>query len=92
MRCRCVGVSLALTTIPGIAAPYRHTSRYGNVFFAMTKSKTKWMIAAKLDRLSRDVAFIAGLMAQKVPFIVVELGADYDPFMLHICWRRKSAP
>jgi len=42
------------------------------------------LIIAKLDRLSRDVAFIAGLMAQKVPFIVSELGADADPFMLHI--------
>jgi DNA invertase Pin-like site-specific DNA recombinase len=39
---------------------------------------------AKLDRLSRDVAFISGLMAQRVPFIVTELGADVDPFMLHI--------
>jgi DNA invertase Pin-like site-specific DNA recombinase len=39
---------------------------------------------AKLDRLSRDVAFISGLMAQRVPFIVTELGADCDPFMLHI--------
>jgi DNA invertase Pin-like site-specific DNA recombinase len=39
---------------------------------------------AKLDRLSRDVAFIAGLMAQRVPFIVAALGADADPFMLHI--------
>lgn len=39
---------------------------------------------AKLDRLSRDVAFIAGLMAQKVPFVVAELGADADPFMLHL--------
>lgn len=35
-------------------------------------------------RLSRDVAFIAGLMAQRVPFIVAELGADADPFMLHL--------
>ena len=42
------------------------------------------VIVAKLDRLSRDVAFIAGLMAQRVPFIVTELGADADPFMLHI--------
>ena len=42
------------------------------------------VIVAKLDRLSRDVAFIAGLMAQRVPFIVAELGADADPFMLHI--------
>jgi DNA invertase Pin-like site-specific DNA recombinase len=37
------------------------------------------VIVAKLDRLSRDVAFISGLMAQHVPFIVVELGADADP-------------
>src|SRR6185436_5733880 len=42
------------------------------------------VIVAKLDRLSRDVAFIAGLMAQRVPFIVAELGVDADPFMLHI--------
>ncbi|MDQ0321145.1 DNA invertase Pin-like site-specific DNA recombinase [Pararhizobium capsulatum DSM 1112] len=42
------------------------------------------VIVAKLDRLSRDVAFIAGLMAQRVPFIVTELGADADPFMLHL--------
>jgi DNA invertase Pin-like site-specific DNA recombinase len=42
------------------------------------------VIVAKLDRLSRDVAFIAGLMAQGVPFIVTELGANADPFMLHI--------
>jgi DNA invertase Pin-like site-specific DNA recombinase len=39
---------------------------------------------AKLDRLSRDVAFIATLMVQKVPFIVAALGANADPFMLHI--------
>src|SRR5690349_9640760 len=42
------------------------------------------VIVAKLDRLSRDVAFISGLMAQKVPFIVADLGADADPFMLHL--------
>lgn len=42
------------------------------------------VIVAKLDRLSRDVAFIAGLMAQHIPFIVAELGADADPFMLHV--------
>lgn len=39
---------------------------------------------AKLDRLSRDVHFISGLMAQRVPFIVTELGVNADPFMLHI--------
>jgi DNA invertase Pin-like site-specific DNA recombinase len=42
------------------------------------------VIVAKLDRLSRDVAFVSGLIAQRVPFIVTELGADADPFMLHI--------
>jgi DNA invertase Pin-like site-specific DNA recombinase len=42
------------------------------------------VVVAKLDRLSRDVAFIANLMVHKVPFIVAELGADADPFMLHI--------
>jgi len=39
---------------------------------------------SKLDRLSRDVHFISGLMAQKVPFLVTELGVDADPFMLHL--------
>src|SRR6267154_2260758 len=42
------------------------------------------IIVAKLDRLSRDVHFISGLMAYKTPLIVAELGADADPFMLHL--------
>jgi DNA invertase Pin-like site-specific DNA recombinase len=42
------------------------------------------VIVAKLDRLSRDVAFISGLMAQRVPFLVAELGENVDSFMLHI--------
>jgi DNA invertase Pin-like site-specific DNA recombinase len=39
---------------------------------------------AKLDRLSRDVHFISGLMAHRVPFVAAELGADVDPFILHL--------
>jgi DNA invertase Pin-like site-specific DNA recombinase len=39
---------------------------------------------AKLDRLSRDVHFISGLMAHRVPFLVAELGPDVDPFILHL--------
>jgi DNA invertase Pin-like site-specific DNA recombinase len=39
---------------------------------------------AKLDRLSRDVHFISGLMAHRVPFVVADLGADVDPFVLHL--------
>jgi DNA invertase Pin-like site-specific DNA recombinase len=42
------------------------------------------IIVAKLDRLSRDVHFISGLMTHQTPFIVAELGADADPFMLHL--------
>ncbi|ULA64713.1 MAG: Resolvase [Nitrospira sp.] len=42
------------------------------------------VIVSKLDRLSRDVAFVAGLMAERVPFIVTELGMDVDPFVLHL--------
>ena len=42
------------------------------------------VLVAKLDRLSRDVAFISGLMAQGIVFRVAELGLDVDPFMLHI--------
>ena len=42
------------------------------------------VIVSKLCRLGRDVAFISGLMANRVPFIVAELGPDVDPFMLHI--------
>ena len=37
---------------------------------------------AKLDRLSRDVHFISGLMAHRVPFLVAELGPDVD--LLHL--------
>jgi DNA invertase Pin-like site-specific DNA recombinase len=39
---------------------------------------------AKLDRLSRDIHFISGLMAHRVPFLVAELGPDVDPFILHL--------
>jgi DNA invertase Pin-like site-specific DNA recombinase len=42
------------------------------------------VIVSKLDRLSRDVAFISGLMAKGTPFIVTDLGADTDPFILHL--------
>ncbi|OIQ68440.1 DNA-invertase hin [mine drainage metagenome] len=47
--------------------------------------KAKCHVAvAKLDRLSRDVHFISGLMAHRVPFLVAELGPDVDPFVLHL--------
>jgi DNA invertase Pin-like site-specific DNA recombinase len=42
------------------------------------------VLVSKLDRLSRDVHFISGLMAEKVEFIVTELGRQDDPFVLHL--------
>jgi DNA invertase Pin-like site-specific DNA recombinase len=42
------------------------------------------IVVSKLDRLSRDVHFISGLMSKRVPFIVTQLGRNVDPFMLHI--------
>jgi DNA invertase Pin-like site-specific DNA recombinase len=42
------------------------------------------ILVAKLDRLSRDVHFISGLMSENVPFICTDLGADTDPFVLHL--------
>jgi DNA invertase Pin-like site-specific DNA recombinase len=51
---------------------------------AAAKATKCCVLVSKLDRLSRDVAFVAGLMAQRVPFIVAELGRDADPFMLHL--------
>jgi DNA invertase Pin-like site-specific DNA recombinase len=63
----------ALHRRPRLKAAIEHARLYGAV-----------VIVAKLDRLSRDVHFISGLMAQKVPFIVAALGLDVDPFMLHL--------
>jgi DNA invertase Pin-like site-specific DNA recombinase len=51
---------------------------------AAARSAKCSVLVSKLDRLSRDVAFVSGLMAQPVPFIVAELGRDADPFMLHL--------
>jgi DNA invertase Pin-like site-specific DNA recombinase len=53
---------------------------------ALAKAKKVgcYVVAAKLDRISRDVAFIATLMAQKVPFVTAEFGFDVDPTLLHV--------
>jgi DNA invertase Pin-like site-specific DNA recombinase len=64
----------ALDRRPQLAAAVKMAKKYGKAP----------IIVAKLDRLSRDVHFISGLMAHKTPFIVTELGRNVDPFMLHI--------
>jgi DNA invertase Pin-like site-specific DNA recombinase len=42
------------------------------------------LMVSRLDRLSRNVHFIAELMEHKVHFIVAALGRDCDAFTLHI--------
>jgi DNA invertase Pin-like site-specific DNA recombinase len=42
------------------------------------------LIVSRLDRLSRNVHFISGLMEHRVHFIVAALGKDHDDFTLHI--------
>jgi DNA invertase Pin-like site-specific DNA recombinase len=51
---------------------------------AHAKKEGAYLIVAKLDRLSRNVAFISALMETKVQFIVTQLGKDADSFMLHL--------
>lgn len=63
----------ALDRRPQLAAALGHAKRLGCA-----------VVVAKLDRLSRDVAFIASLMAQRVPFLVSDLGPNADPFLLHL--------
>jgi DNA invertase Pin-like site-specific DNA recombinase len=42
------------------------------------------LIVSRLDRLSRNVHCISGLMEHKVHFIVAAFGRDCDTFTLHI--------
>ena len=63
----------ALDRRPKLAAALAHARRVGCP-----------VMVSKLDRLSRDVAFIASLMVQRVPFVVCDLGLNAEPFMLHI--------
>lgn len=65
----------ALERRPQLAAALAEARRHG---------KATPVAVSKLDRLSRDVHFISGLMAERVPFLVAELGADADAFVLHL--------
>lgn len=50
---------------------------------AAAKAKAT-LLVSKLDRLSRDAAFIMDMMSRGVRFATVEDGLDAEPFMLHI--------
>ena len=85
LGCEALGEYVAVETGKGADALDRRP-QLAAALAAARKAKTA-VVVAKLDRLSRDVHFISGLMAQRVPFIVAKLGADADPFMLHILCR-----
>ena len=72
----------ALQMRPGLAAGLKDA-----------KSARCPLIVSRLDRLSRNVHFITGLMEHRVHFIVAALGKDCDDFTLHIYmhrWLSKS--
>ena len=56
----------AIERRPQLAVALAEARRHGKCAVAVSK----------LDRLSRDVHFISGFMAHRVPFVVAELGAD----------------
>lgn len=64
----------ALDRRPQLAAALAKARQHG---------KTCQIAVAKLDRLSRDVHFISGLMAHGVAFIVADM-PDADAFQLHL--------
>ncbi|MGV8838699.1 MAG: recombinase family protein [Bauldia sp.] len=66
----------ALDRRPQLRAALDHARR-------LNKRKPAPVVVAKLDRLSRDVHFVSGLMAHKVPFVVADM-PDADPLMLHV--------
>jgi DNA invertase Pin-like site-specific DNA recombinase len=63
----------ALMLRPSLASALRHA-----------RESRVPLIVSRLDRLSRNVHFITGLMEHKVHFIVAALGRDCDNFTLHI--------
>ncbi len=63
----------ALLLRPGLAAALERA-----------RSARAPLIVSRLDRLSRNVHFITGLMELKVHFVVAQLGRDCDDFTLHI--------
>jgi DNA invertase Pin-like site-specific DNA recombinase len=50
---------------------------------AAAKKHKATLILAKLDRLARNVAFIAGLMERKINFVCCDMPSA-TPFMLHV--------
>jgi DNA invertase Pin-like site-specific DNA recombinase len=79
-----VGEFIEIETGKGADALDRRPQLVAALVSARRHGKNCPIAVAKLDRLSRDVHFISGLMAHQVPFVSCELGADVDPFVLHL--------
>jgi DNA invertase Pin-like site-specific DNA recombinase len=79
-----VGEHVEVETGKGAVTLDRRPELMAALAAAKRHGRTTPVVVSKLDRLSRDVHFISGLMAHKTPFLVAELGADVDPFLLHL--------
>lgn len=52
--------------------------------FALAKAHDAYLVTSKLDRLSRNSAFINNLIEKNFKFVTKEYGFDYDPLILRI--------
>src|SRR5436190_20550973 len=78
--------SLRLRSDRGVLRP--KWNRFARPTYVHQKAKFRNPTIASLNAMWSPVflvgTFVAGLMAQRVPFVVAELGRDADPFMLHL--------
>jgi len=79
-----VGEFTEIETGKGADALERRPQLAAALAEARAHGKSTPVAVSKLDRLSRDVEYIASLMNRRVPFIVSELGANVDSFTLHL--------
>lgn len=52
--------------------------------FSLAKEHNAFVVTSKLDRLSRNSAFINNLIEKNFKFVTKEYGFDYDPLILRI--------
>ena len=84
LRLKAWSLPKSLLRLRAAKAPTPSNSATAQGTLAAAKKRKCAVVVAKLERLSRDVHFISGLMAHKVPFVVAARGLDADPFMLHL--------
>ena len=89
----CIGEVVDKIRIEGfaLAATYIETESGGednrpelNKALAEAKRLKCPLMVSKLDRLSRDVHFVSGLMKHRTSIVVTELGETVEPFVLQL--------